>query len=104
MFVKLTFLLLLALDLPAKSLQGGDKAYCEFKGDKIAIGKEFYDGCRAICMCEPGGTLNCKNIQCSQNFGPLTTKKCLEWDIDPHFVPVAPNCCPEPKCKNGKNF
>lgn len=54
-------------------------------------------------MCEPGATLNCKNIQCSQNFGPHTTK-CLEWDIDPHFVPVAPNCCPEPKCKNGKNL
>ena len=74
--------------------------FCEFKGEQIAIGKEFYDNCRAICRCEVGGVIDCHPIQCSRAFGPHTTK-CLEWDIDPHFLPVAPNCCPEPKCKNG---
>ena len=93
-------LLQTALDLPEKNARNGTRAFCEFKGDKIAIGKQFYDNCRAICQCAPGGVLACKPIQCSHNFGPHNTK-CLEWDIDPHFVPIAPNCCPEPKCKNG---
>lgn len=74
--------------------------YCQFKGSKISIGDEFYDGCRAICQCDLGAILNCKPIHCSANFGPHTTN-CLEWDIDPHFIPMPPNCCPEPKCKNG---
>ncbi|KAH9423888.1 hypothetical protein DERP_005472 [Dermatophagoides pteronyssinus] len=74
--------------------------YCEFKGNKIGIGEEFYDSCRAICLCNINRTLDCHPIQCEHNnFGPHTTK-CLEWEIDPLFVPRPPNCCPEPKCKN----
>ena len=77
-----------------------NSSFCVLKGQQIAIGDSYNDGCRAQCLCEDGGQLRCKPIQCSRAFGPHNTK-CLEWDIDPHFVPTPGNCCPEPKCKNG---
>ncbi|KAH9497969.1 hypothetical protein DERF_013899 [Dermatophagoides farinae] len=95
------------LDMPdlktlslTKNMAVANKNYCEFKGNKIGIGEEFYDSCRAVCVCSMNATFDCHPIQCNHNnFGPHTTK-CLEWEIDPLFVPRPPNCCPEPKCKN----
>ncbi|UXI16979.1 glycogen phosphorylase [Sarcoptes scabiei] len=87
------------LDLPDKSLQKTAKNYCFFKGNQISLGEEFYDDCRAVCSCQKNGSLDCQPIHCGSNFGPHITN-CLEWEIDPFFLPKAPNCCPEPKCKN----
>ena len=87
-----------------KNMAVANKNYCEFKGNKIGIGEEFYDSCRAVCVCSMNATFDCHPIQCNHNnFGPHTTK-CLEWEIDPLFVPRPPNCCPEPKCKNGNSI
>ncbi|CAG2101736.1 unnamed protein product [Medioppia subpectinata] len=65
----------------------------------IAIGEEIYDNCRAVCHCGHDARLNCAAIECPHNFAPHVSD-CLEWDIDPHFIPTPPNCCPKPKCKN----
>jgi len=77
-----------------------DKPYCEFKGKKIAIGDEFYDGCRAVCHCGHDARLNCAVIECPHHFAPHVSD-CLEWDIDQRPL-IPPNCCPQTRCKNGK--
>ncbi|RWS13599.1 epidermal cell surface receptor-like protein [Dinothrombium tinctorium] len=76
-----------------------NKKMCEFKGRKIAIGEEFHDGCRAVCHCGTDTRVNCALIECPHHFGTHVSE-CLEWDIDPNFVPTPPECCPPPKCKN----
>jgi hypothetical protein len=102
LFFKIFVLIIIALDLPEKNAPPRDKNFCEFKGRKIAIGEEIYDNCRAVCHCGHDARLNCAAIECPHNFAPHVSD-CLEWDIDPHFIPTPPNCCPQPKCKNG-NF
>jgi hypothetical protein len=89
--------------LPEKNTPSRDKNFCEFKGRKIAIGEEIYDNCRAVCHCGHDARLNCAAIECPHNFAPHVSD-CLEWDIDPNFIPTPPNCCPQPKCKNGNSY
>ncbi|XP_022248827.1 LOW QUALITY PROTEIN: putative epidermal cell surface receptor [Limulus polyphemus] len=72
---------------------------CEFKGKSYHVGEEFYDNCRAVCHCGPDLQANCAIIECPHHFAPHVSE-CLEWDIDPVFVPKPPNCCPPPKCIN----
>ena len=92
----------LALDLPEKPADDGvqsDKQVCEFKGKRISIGEEFYDGCRAACHCGHGAKLICTDIKCPHHLASHSSD-CLEWDID-QLPPIPPNCCPQSKCKNG---
>ncbi|XP_076313883.1 uncharacterized protein LOC143226591 isoform X3 [Tachypleus tridentatus] len=72
---------------------------CEFKDKSYHVGEEFYDNCRAVCHCGPDLQANCAIIECPHHFAPHVSE-CLEWDIDPDFVPKPPNCCPPPKCIN----
>lgn len=77
----------------------GRSRFCDFKGRKIAVGEEVYDGCKAVCHCDSDAKLNCALVECPHHFAPHVSE-CLEWDIDPDFEPTPPECCPPPKCKN----
>ncbi|KAI1288397.1 putative epidermal cell surface receptor [Halotydeus destructor] len=76
-----------------------EQRHCSFKGKKIPIGTEVYDGCKAVCRCDNDGDLSCALVECPHHFGAHVTG-CLEWDIEADYEPTPPNCCPEPKCKN----
>lgn len=83
-------------DEPPFIVHGLDK--CEYNDRPVKVGK-FLDGCSNSCECLPNGQINCLPIKCPQFFD-APNENCLEWELDPHFVPEPPNCCPKPLCKN----
>ena len=71
---------------------------CKYNGHTVQVGK-FYDGCRSVCQCYINGRVNCIRIECPRFF-EHTEEDCVDWELDPNFVPEPPNCCPVPRCKN----
>lgn len=72
--------------------------FCLFKSRTIPVG-QFNDGCESVCECFPNGKVSCGPLSCPQFFD-APNEKCLEWELDPNFIPEPPNCCPRPTCKN----
>ncbi|GFW97730.1 putative epidermal cell surface receptor [Trichonephila clavipes] len=72
---------------------------CEYKGQRYDMGQEFHDGCIALCHCGQDLRVNCAPIECPYHFSAKFSN-CLEWDIDPNFFPIPPQCCAPAKCKN----
>lgn len=73
--------------------------FCQFKGRKLARGEEVYDNCHSVCHCGNDGQLDCALIECPHHFSSQSSG-CLEWELEPNFVPSPPSCCPKARCKS----
>ncbi|XP_071522975.1 uncharacterized protein sas isoform X2 [Panulirus ornatus] len=72
---------------------------CSHKGRYYKPGQEFYEECSHSCICTESLEVHCAAIECPVTFGlELIDPNCLEWDLDPDYVPTPPKCCPQVKC------
>nr|XP_045611187.1 uncharacterized protein LOC123766224 isoform X4 [Procambarus clarkii] len=74
-------------------------AMCSRNGRYYKPGEDFYEGCSQSCMCTERLDVHCAAIECPVTFGlELIDPNCLEWDLDPDYVPTPPKCCAQVKC------
>ena len=93
--------------------EGSGSEGCLQDGAVRGVGEEWYDGCRAYCVCQQNGEPLCIEIDCPNQFGlDVINPNCISWEQFDDFEAVAPACCPPvPTCLSdgschykGQNF